>query len=72
MANIRAVLTRAGSSLGRVVQRTVFLADMRDRDAMTESQAAFFTPSRRPARTTAGASGLALDGRVEITCIAAD
>jgi reactive intermediate/imine deaminase len=71
MANIRAVLERAGSSLDRVVKCTVFLADMREWGAMNAVYTTFFAPGRRPARTAAGASGLALDARVEIECVAA-
>ena len=72
MANIQAILTRAGSSLDRVVKCTVFLADMREWGAMNEVYLTFFPADRRPARTAAGASGLALGGRVEIECIAAE
>ena len=70
MANIQSVLARAGSSLDRVVKCTVFLADMREWGAMNEVYVTFFAPDRRPARTAAGASGLVLDARVEIECIA--
>ena len=72
MENIRAVLGRAGSSLDRVVKCTVYLADMREWAAMNEVYVTFFPPGRRPARTAAGASGLALDARVEIECLAAE
>ncbi len=71
MGNIQRVLARAGSSLDRVVKCTVYLADMREWNAMNEVYVTFFAPGRRPARTAAGASGLALDARVEIECIAA-
>ncbi len=71
MENIRQLLARSGSSLDRVVKCTVFLADMREWDAMNEVYVTFFAPGRFPARTAAGASGLALGGRVEIECIAA-
>ena len=72
MENIRSVLHRAGSSLDRVVKCTVFLADMNEWGAMNEVYTTFFAPGRFPARTAAGASGLALNGRVEIECIALD
>jgi reactive intermediate/imine deaminase len=72
MANIRAVLERAGSSLDRVVKCTVFVTDMREWGAMNEVYVTYFAPDRRPARTAAGVAGLALDGRVEIECIAAN
>jgi len=72
MENIRSLLTRSGSSLDRVVKCTVFLADMREWAAMNEVYVTFFAADRRPARTAAGANGLALGGRVEIECIAAE
>jgi reactive intermediate/imine deaminase len=72
MTNVRALLARSGSSLDRVVKCTVYLADMREWGAMNEVYATFFTPGRFPARTAAGASGLALDARVEIECLAAE
>ena len=72
MENVRAVLARAGSSLDRVVKCTVFLADMGEWAAMNEVYVTFFPEGRRPARTAAGASGLALNARVEIECMAAD
>jgi enamine deaminase RidA (YjgF/YER057c/UK114 family) len=70
MENIRAVLLRAGSSLDRVFKCTVFMADMREWGAMNEVYVTFFDPARRPARSAAGASGLALNAKVEIECLA--
>jgi 2-iminobutanoate/2-iminopropanoate deaminase len=72
MENIRSLLSRSGSSLDRVVKCTVFLADMREWAAMNEVYVTFFAVDRRPARTAAGANGLALNGRVEIECVAAE
>ena len=71
MSNISAVLVRAGSSLDKVVKCTVFMADMTEWGAMNEGYVTFF-PQRRPARSAAGASGLALGAKVEIECIAAE
>jgi 2-iminobutanoate/2-iminopropanoate deaminase len=72
LENIRAVLVRSGSSLDKVVKCTVFLADMKDWAAMNEVYVTFFDPARRPARSALGTTGLALDGRVEIECIASE
>ena len=72
MENIAGVLRRTGSSMDRVVKCTVFMADMREWAAMNEVYVTFFDPARRPARSAMGASGLALDARVEIECIAAE
>jgi len=70
METIKATLLANGSSLDRVVKCTVMLADIREWAAMNEVYASYF-PNHRPARSSVGASGLALDARVEIECIAA-
>jgi reactive intermediate/imine deaminase len=72
LENIRGVLQRTGSSLDHVVKCTVFMADMGEWGTMNEVYTTFFTAGRFPARTAAGASGLALNARVEIECIAAE
>ena len=71
MENIGAELRKAGSSFDRVVKCTVFLADMAEWAAMNEVYAPFFPEGKRPARTAVAVSGLAIDARVEIECIAA-
>ena len=68
MDNIKAALETFGSSLDQVVKCTVFLADMAEWGAMNEVYRTYFTSP--PARSALGASGLALDARVEIECIA--
>jgi len=70
MNNIRDVLTRAGSSMDKVVKCTVFILDMAEWPAMNEVYVTFF-PRHRPARSAFGTSGLALGARVEIECMAA-
>ena len=70
MNNIRDILTRAGSSMDKVVKCTVFILDMAEWPAMNEVYVTYFT-GPPPARSAAGASGLALGARVEIECIAA-
>jgi reactive intermediate/imine deaminase len=67
--NVRAALERYGSSLDRVVKCTVFLADIKDYDAFNEIYISYFR-ARRPARSAMAASGLALNARVEVECIA--
>jgi 2-iminobutanoate/2-iminopropanoate deaminase len=69
MANIRAILERHGSSLDRVVKCTAMLADMGEWAAMNRVYVESF-PENLPARSAFGASGLALDSRVEIECVA--
>ena len=72
LENIRTVLAHTGSSMDRVVKCTVFLADMKEWASMNEVYVTFFDAARRPARSALGTTGLALDGRVEIECIAAE
>jgi 2-iminobutanoate/2-iminopropanoate deaminase len=69
MENIRDVLGRVGSSMDRIVKCTVMLADMAEWPAMNAVYAGYF-PREFPARSAFGATGLALDARVEIECIA--
>jgi len=69
MEKIKAAVERHGSSMDRVVKCTVFLADMAEWAAMNEVYVTFF-PNGKPARSAIAASGLALDARVEIECIA--
>ena len=68
LENIKRTLETFGSSMDRVVKCTVFLADMAEWEAMNEVYRTFF--ENPPARSALGASGLALDARVEIECIA--
>jgi enamine deaminase RidA (YjgF/YER057c/UK114 family) len=53
-----------------VVKCTVFLADFKEWGAMNEVYRTFFQQGRFPARSAFGATGLALDARTEIECIA--
>jgi 2-iminobutanoate/2-iminopropanoate deaminase len=68
LENIATTLDNFGSSMDRVVKCTVFLADMAEWGAMNEVYKTFFP--NPPARSAVGASGIALDARVEIECIA--
>ena len=69
LENIKASLHRYGSSMDRVFKCTVFIRDMADWPAMNEVYVEMFD-GHRPARSAVGASGLALDGNVEIECFA--
>ena len=71
MNNIRAILERNGSSLGRVVKCTVMLADMNEWEAMNTVYSTFFAKDRQPARSAFAGTGLAFGARVEIDCVAA-
>jgi len=68
LENIKQTLETFDSSMDNVVKCTVFLADMSEWGAMNEVYRTYF--ENPPARSALGASGLALDARVEIECIA--
>jgi reactive intermediate/imine deaminase len=69
LENVRTLLSAAGLDPSDVVKCTVFLADIRDYDAMNAVYGRFFA-SEPPARSAVGVSGLPLGARVEIECIA--
>ena len=70
LRNIADALERYGSSMEQVVKCTVFLADIADFRAMSQTYMEFFPEGKRPARSALAAGGLVLDARVEIECIA--
>ena len=67
--NLKAVLEQHGTSLEHVVKCTVFLADIRDWPEFNVIYREYFK-TNLPARSALAASGLALDARVEVECIA--
>jgi 2-iminobutanoate/2-iminopropanoate deaminase len=69
LANLKAVLESAGSSLSKVVKTTVFLVDMADFPAMNEVYSSTFG-DHKPARSTVAVSALPRGVRVEIDVIA--
>jgi reactive intermediate/imine deaminase len=69
LENIKVILVRNGSALNRVVKCTVFLADIKEWPKMNKVYRTYF-PKAPPARSAMAASGLALNARVEIECIA--
>ena len=70
LANLKAVLEEAGSSLEAVVKTTVFLKDMADFPKMNEVYGQYFS-ANAPARSTVQAAKLPRDVAVEIDAIAA-
>ncbi len=70
LERVKALVESEGSSMDRVVNCTVHLADIAEWDAMNEVYARFF-PGRKPSRTAVGGVGIPRQGRVEITCVAA-
>ena len=65
VSNVEAVLNEAGSSLESVVSVTAYLTDMDDFEAFNRVYAELF-PDPKPARTTVGVTGLAVDARLEL------
>jgi 2-iminobutanoate/2-iminopropanoate deaminase len=69
LTNLSSVLEAAGSSLGRVVKTTVFLANLDDFKAMNQVYGEFFS-SQPPARSTVQVARLPAGALVEIEAIA--
>ena len=69
LENIKATLEKHGSSMSEVVKCTVFLADIAEWASMNEVYIEYFH-TNPPARSALGSSGLALNSRVEIECLA--
>ena len=67
--NYETTLTALGADLADIVKCTVFLGDMKNYAAMNAAYAASL-PDPKPARSTVGVNGLALDAALEIECIA--
>jgi reactive intermediate/imine deaminase len=70
MDNIRAVLTAHGYTMKNLVKCTVMLADIADWPVFNDVYKTYFA-APFPARSAFAASGLAMDARVEVECIAA-
>lgn len=70
MENIHAALKRHGLGMGDLVKCTIMLADISEWSEFNDIYRRFFD-DHFPARSAFGTSGLALDARVEVECIAA-
>ena len=70
MLNIKNTLEKYGSSMDKIIKCTIFLGDMKQ---WADMNVAYLEAlgDHRPARSALGANGLALNGSVEIECIAA-
>ncbi len=66
--NIQGVLNHHGLTLDNVVKCTVILSDINDFKAFNEVYIKYFT--KKPARTTYAAAGLAAGAKIEIDVIA--
>ena len=69
MANIKAILDKAGFQFSHVVKSTIFLSDMNNFKDVNEIYGAAF-PTNPPARETVQVSRLPKDANVEISVIA--
>lgn len=69
MKNLGAVLEAAGSSFGKVVQTTCYLADMNDFPVFNQVYAEY-VQEPFPARATVQVARLPRDVKVEVACIA--
>jgi reactive intermediate/imine deaminase len=67
--NVKTVLEANGATLGDVVKCTVFLADIAEWPTFNTIYREFFKKPF-PARSALAASGLAMNARVELECIA--
>ncbi|HEV7687517.1 MAG TPA: RidA family protein [Acidimicrobiia bacterium] len=71
LQNLTHVLERNGSTLDRVGNCEVMLADIKERDAFNDVYKKYWAPGQFPARHAFGVTGLYLGARVELACIAA-
>jgi 2-iminobutanoate/2-iminopropanoate deaminase len=69
LRNLAAILTAAGSSLGRVVKTTCFLANLDDFAKFNAVYGQHFGDNR-PARSTVQVSRLPAGASVEVECVA--
>ncbi len=70
MANLAAILTKAGASWSDVVKTGVFLKDMNDFVTMNGVYGQYFNEATAPARACVEVARLPKDVLVEIDCIA--
>jgi 2-iminobutanoate/2-iminopropanoate deaminase len=69
LLNIKDVLERNGSSMDHIIKCTCMLADIADWAQMSKEYVTFF-PDHKPARSAFATTGLAMNARVEIECMA--
>ncbi|HKO87051.1 MAG TPA: RidA family protein [Burkholderiales bacterium] len=71
LAQIDALLAKAGSGKSKILSCNIWLADMRHREAMNEVWSAWVDPQNLPCRATVEAKLADHRMLVEIACIAA-
>ena len=70
LSNISNKLERMGSSIDNVFKCTCMLADIMDWPEMSKAYKTFFKKEKLPSRSAFAGSGLALNAKIEIECMA--
>ncbi|MBN09234.1 MAG: translation initiation inhibitor, yjgF family protein [Flavobacteriaceae bacterium] len=70
LTNIKNTLEEIGSSIDNVFKCTCMLSDINDYGEMNKEYIKHFKRDKMPSRSTFAASGLALNAKLEIECIA--
>jgi len=70
MRNLKTVLTSANSSMEKIVFVRVYLLNFENFDVMNKIYESYFEPTKLPARTCIGVTGLAVGASIEIDLIA--
>ena len=72
LANVKALVEGAGSSVDKIVMTTIFLADIADGAVVNELYGEFVNSEAPPARQTVAVKDLPMGALVEISVIAAE
>ena len=70
LSNIKNKLERIGSSIDNVFKCTCMLSDIKDWPEMSKAYKTFFKKEKLPSRSAFAGSGLALNAKIEIECMA--
>ena len=70
LSNISNELERMGSSIDNVFKCTCMLVDIMDWPEMSKAYKTFFKKEKLPSRSAFAGSGLALNAKIEIECMA--
>ncbi len=70
MQNIKGTLEENGYTMNNLVKCLIMLADISEWDEMNDVYKSFFPNGHYPTRSAFATSGLALNARVEIECLA--
>lgn len=71
LRQLKSLLEGAGSDLARVLQVTIFLADLADKPAFNQLWKRYFAAEHLPARAAIGVADLGPGVKLELTAIAA-